>query len=218
MRTGTVMKDLARQTRAGLVVLLLLTAVVGAAYPAAVWAVSRLDTDSAEGSPLTDSRGCVIGSALVGVDPAVREGRPDPFFHQRLTGSVADDDAFAPGDPAAALPSHQGPSSELLADWIEQRRAVVAAREGVSTDRVPVDAVTGSGSGVDPHISPAYAALQVPRVARVTGLGERRVRELVAEHTAGRQAGFLGEERVEVPALNAALGLTAPACDRGQGG
>ncbi|MGV9748572.1 potassium-transporting ATPase subunit C [Nocardia farcinica] len=213
MRFGTLLTNLARQTRAGAIVLLLLTAVVGAAYPAAVWAVSRIDRVAAEGAPLTDVHGCVVGSRLLAVDPVVPAGQPDPYFHPRLRGSG--DDAFAPGDPAAALPTNQGPSSELLAGWIGQRRAAIAAREGVAPERVPVDAVTGSGSGVDPHISPAYAELQVPRVARVTGLGEQRVRALVAEHTAGRQAGFLGAERVEVPALNVALGLTAPGCGVG---
>ena len=88
----------------------------------------------------------------------------------------------------------------------------VAAREGVDPAAVPADAVTSSGSSIDPQISPAYAAMQVPRVARVTGLPEDRVRDLVALHTEGRQWGFLGEERVDVPALNVALGLTAPSC------
>lgn len=201
-----------RQLRVGVLVLLLLTVVVGAAYPAAVWAISRLHASGAEGSPLTDVNGCVVGSRLIGVDPQVPPGTPDPFFHLRVVGSVADGDAFTPGDPAAALPSNQGPSSEVLARFVEERRAMIATREGVSVQDVPVDAVTGSGSGVDPHISPAYAALQVPRVARVTGLGEQRVRELVAEHTDGRQLGFLGAERVNVPELNVALGSTAPRC------
>ncbi|EME64397.1 potassium transporter atpase c subunit kdpc [Rhodococcus ruber BKS 20-38] len=204
-----------RQLRVGMVVLLLLTAVVGVAYPAAVWAISRLGTSGAEGSSLTDANGCVVGSRLIGVDPQVPRGEPDPFFHLRVVGSVADSDAFTPGDPAAALPSNQGPSSEVLARFVEERRAVIAAREGVSAQDVPVDAITGPGSGVDPHISPAYAAIQVSRVARVTGLGEERVRELVAEHTDGRQLGFLGTERVNVPELNVALGLTAPSCTGG---
>ncbi|WP_040795189.1 potassium-transporting ATPase subunit C [Nocardia higoensis] len=218
MRFGTVSRDLARQTRAGLVVLLLFTVVVGGVYPAAVWTISRLGADSAEGSALTDTAGCVIGSELIGVDPAAPAKGPDPYFHPRSVGSVAAGDAFATGDPAAALPSNQGPSSELLASWIEQRRAAIAAREGVGPDQVPVDAVTGSGSGVDPDISPAYAALQVPRVARANGLSEDRVRELVAEHTEGRQWGFLGAERVTVPTLNAALGRTAPDCGSRSGG
>ncbi|MFC7961850.1 potassium-transporting ATPase subunit C [Rhodococcoides kroppenstedtii] len=200
------------QIVAGLSVLLALTVILGFAYPAAVWAVSRLGSDSAEGSPLRDANGCVVGSSLVGVDPQVPEGEPDPFFHTRTTGSVADDDAFAPGDPAAAVPTNQGPSSEILASFVEQRRAAVAERENVPPEAVPVDAVTGSGSGIDPHISPAYAAIQVPRVAAATGRSEDDVRALVAVHTDGRQFGFLGAEAVNVPELNVALGLTAPTC------
>ncbi|MGN7135001.1 potassium-transporting ATPase subunit C [Rhodococcoides corynebacterioides] len=200
------------QIVAGLSVLLALTVILGIAYPAAVWAVSRLGTDSAEGSPLRDANGCVVGSSLVGVDPQVPEGEPDPFFHTRVTGSIADDDAFAPGDPAASVPTNQGPSSEILASFVEQRRAAVAKRENVAPEAVPVDAVTGSGSGIDPHISPAYAAIQVPRVAAATGRSEDDVRALVSEHTDGRQLGFLGAEAVNVPELNVALGLTAPTC------
>lgn len=204
-----------RQLRVGAVLLLMLTAAVGVGYPATVWAVSRLGIDSAEGAPLTDTNGCVVGSRLIGVDPQVAPGDPDPFFHLRMVGSVAEDDPFAPGDPAAALPSNQGPSSDILAMFIEERRATIAVREAVVAEEVPADAVTGSGSGVDPHISPDYAELQIPRVARVTGLNIDYVRELVSEHTEGRQFGFLGEERVNVPELNVALGLTSPGCTTG---
>ncbi|WP_137874908.1 potassium-transporting ATPase subunit C [Rhodococcus sp. Q] len=201
-----------RQVWAGFLVLLALTAVLGVLYPAAVWGVGRLGSYSTEGSPVRDTQGCVVGSAWIGVDPQVPEGEPDPYFHARVTGSVADEDPFAPGDPATALPTNQGPSSEILASFVEARRAAIAEREGVRPDQVPVDALTGSGSGVDPHISPAYADLQVRRVAEVNGLSESRVRELVADHTDGRQLGFLGEERVNVLKLNVALGLTAPEC------
>ncbi|MGW6659408.1 potassium-transporting ATPase subunit C [Rhodococcus sp. NPDC055024] len=202
----------AKQVWAGLLVLLALTVVLGVVYPAAVWGVSRISSGSAEGSPVTDAAGCVVGSAWVGVDPQVAEGQQDPFFHNRVVGSVSDEDPFAAGDPAAALPSNQGPSSEVLAGFVIERRAAIAAREGVDPASVPVDAVTGSGSGIDPHISPAYAELQVARVAANNGISEEKVRDLVAEHTDGRQLGFLGVERVNVLELNLALGLTAPAC------
>ncbi|MGW0174888.1 potassium-transporting ATPase subunit C [Rhodococcus sp. NPDC003322] len=201
-----------RQVGAGLAVLLALTVVLGIAYPAAVWGIGRLSSGSAEGSPVRDATGCVVGSRWIGIDPQVSAGEPDRFFHPRVTGSVSDDDPFAPGDPAVALPTNQGPSSEILAGFVEARRTAIADREGVSPDRVPVDALTGSGSGVDPHISPAYAELQVRRVAEVNGLSEDRVRALVDEHTDGRQLGFLGAERVNVLELNLALGLTAPDC------
>ncbi|MFD6516496.1 potassium-transporting ATPase subunit C [Rhodococcus sp. NPDC060176] len=202
----------AKQVWAGLLVLLALTVVLGVIYPAAVWGVSRISSGSAEGSPVTDAAGCVVGSAWVGVDPQVAEGQQDPFFHNRVVGSVSDEDPFATGDPAAALPSNQGPSSEVLAGFVIERRAAIAAREGVDPASVPVDAVTGSGSGIDPHISPAYAELQVARVAANNGISEEKVRDLVAEHTDGRQLGFLGVERVNVLELNLALGLTAPTC------
>ncbi|MDZ7915281.1 MAG: potassium-transporting ATPase subunit C [Rhodococcus sp. (in: high G+C Gram-positive bacteria)] len=202
----------AKQVWAGLLVLLALTVVLGVIYPAAVWGVSRISSGSAEGSPVTDAAGCVVGSAWVGVDPQVAEGQQDPFFHNRVVGSVSDEDPFATGDPAAALPSNQGPSSEILAGFIIERRAAIAVREGVEPSSVPVDAVTGSGSGIDPHISPAYAELQVARVAANNGISEDKVRDLVAEHTDGRQLGFLGAERVNVLELNLALGLTAPTC------
>ena len=158
---------LIRQTWAGFLVLLALTVVLGVVYPAAVWGVSRLNSDAAEGSPIRDDSGCIVGSSLIGIDPQVAAGEPDPYFHARVLGSVADDDPFAVGDPAAATPTNQGPSSEILAAFIEARRAAVAEREGVDPALVPVDAVTGSGSAIDPHISPEYAAIQIARVARV---------------------------------------------------
>lgn len=204
---------LVKQVWAGLLVLLALTVILGVIYPAAVWGVSRIGSGSAEGSPVRDSNGCVVGSRWVGVDPQVGAGAPDPFFHNRVTGSVSDEDPFAPGDPATALPTNQGPSSEILAAFIAERRAAIAERDGVRQDQVPVDAVTGSGSGIDPHISPAYAEIQVRRVAAENRLDEQRVRQLVAEHTEGRQLGILGAERVNVLELNLALGLTAPSCD-----
>ncbi len=200
------------QIAAGLSVLLVLTVILGIGYPAAVWAVSRIGSNSAEGSPLTDANGCVVGSSLIGVDSQVDPGQPDPFFHARVTGSVSDEDAFATGDPAAGLPTNQGPSSEALAAFVEERREVIAERENVDPAAVPVDALTGSGSGIDPDISPAYAQIQIERVATVNGTSQDAVASLVAEHTDGRQFGFLGSETVNVAELNLALGLTAPGC------
>lgn len=209
---------LLRQTVAGLTVLLALTVVLGAAYPAAVWAVSRIGADSAEGSPVVDAAGCVVGSRLIGVDPKPAAGEPDPYFHNRVTGSAADDDPFATTDPAAALPSNMGPSNPTLAEFVDKRRAAVAARENVDPASVPVDAVTGSGSGIDPHISPAYAEIQIPRVARENGKSVDQVRALVKDHTDGRTLGFLGAPRVNVLELNTALGHTAPSCGAANAG
>lgn len=196
-----------RQMLAGFTVLLAFTVILGIGYPAVVWAVSRLDTHSAEGSPLEDQDGCTDGSSLIGVDPQVPAGEVDPYFHTRTTGSVASEDPFAPGDPAAGLPTNLGPNSELLASFAAQRRAHIADREGVDPAAVPVDAVTGSGSGLDPHISPAYAAIQVARVAQSNGRSIADVEALVSEYTDGPQYGVLGETVVNVPQLNSALGL-----------
>ncbi|WP_078315105.1 potassium-transporting ATPase subunit C [Mycobacterium sp. D16Q16] len=190
-----------RQSVAGLVVLLGLTVVLGIAYPATVWVFGRIDSAAAEGSPLEDRNGCVVGSSLIGVDPQAAPGATDPYFHTRTSG-----------DPAAGLPSNQGPNSEKLKTDIEGRRATIASRESVDPTRIPADAVTGSGSSLDPDISPEYAALQIPRVAAATGLSQARVKELVDAHTSSRQWGILGGPRVNVPTLNVALGLTGPPC------
>ncbi len=115
---------------------------------------------------------------------------------------------LGPGDPSTSGGSNQGGFSDKLLDQVQQRRAPIAAREGVAPDQVPPDAVTASGPGVDPQISAAYAQLQVPRVARVTGLPEATVEQLVADATRPRPLGFLGDPGVNVPRLNLALAAT----------
>ncbi|GAA1462827.1 potassium-transporting ATPase subunit C [Williamsia maris] len=205
-----IIKQVLRQSIVGLAVLIGLTVVLGAAYPAAVWGISRIGSASAEGSTVTDARGCVVGSSLLGVDLTAPAGGPDPYLHSRVVGSA--DDPFAPGDPSASGASQQGPNSELLARTITARRAAIAAREGVAPSAVPVDAVTGSGSGVDPDISEAYAALQVPRLARANDRSVADVEAIVARHTSDRQLGFLGQARVNVLEVNIDLGRLAPRC------
>ena len=123
---------------------------------------------------------------------------PDPAWFQTRPSAV---DYDALGSAASQL----GPNNPDLIAAIEERRAAVAAFEGVPPESVPADALTGSGSGLDPEISPAYAAIQVARVARTRGVDEARVQELVKEHTRGRTLGFLGEPRVNVVELNRAL-------------
>jgi K+-transporting ATPase ATPase C chain len=199
-----------RQCVVAVAILVMMTVILGLAYPAVVWGVSRLDRSSAEGSAVTDSAGCVVGSSLIGIDPQVAAGQPDPYLHARVLGSA--DDPMAPGDPAASAASNQGPNSEKLTRWIEERRTIIADRERVRPDQVPADAVTGSGSGLDPDISEAYARLQVPRLARVHGLSVEQVQAVVDRHTDGRQFGVLGEPTVNVLQVNLDLGLSAPDC------
>ncbi|MEJ2884942.1 potassium-transporting ATPase subunit C [Actinomycetospora aeridis] len=183
-----------RQLGAAVRVLLVLTVLLGVVYPAVVWGVSRLPGlhGNAEGSVTPSGT-----SSLIGVDPVPADPAADPWFHTRPSAAAA---------PTVSGGSNLGPSSADLARTVEERRAAIATRDGVDPASIPPDALTASASGLDPQISPEYAAQQVPRVARVTGLPEDRVRALVAGATEGRTLGFLGEPRVNVPELNASLG------------
>ena len=181
-----------RQTLTGLRLLLVLTVALGVAYPLVVFGLGRLTVPrQADGSLIRSGRSAA-GSALIG-----QEFPGDGWFASRP--SAGRYDAEASGG------SNAGPSNSALLAAIAERRAAVAKREGVDPAAVPADAVTASGSGLDPDISPQYAALQEPRVARVRGLAPARVAALVAAATSGRSLGFLGEPRVDVVTLNAAL-------------
>ncbi|MGH4016601.1 MAG: potassium-transporting ATPase subunit C [Pseudonocardiaceae bacterium] len=146
--------------------------------------------------------GHVVGSELIGIDP-VASSSQDPYFHTRP--SASSEGVLGPGDPSVSGGSNLAGDSPDLLDAVTTRRELIAAREGVTPEDVPPDAVTAPASGVDPHISPAYAQLQVPRVARVTRLGEDQVRAVAAEHTTGRALGFLGAPDVSVLELNVAV-------------
>lgn len=182
-----------RQSWAGLRLLALLTVVLGLLYPLAVLAAGLLVPGRANGS-LVSEGGTVVGSRLIG-----QSFQGDEWFLPRP--SVAG----AGYDPLASGASNLGPNNPDLVALIEQRRAEVAAREGVDPATVPADAVTASGSGLDPHISPEYASLQVPRVAAARDLPETAVVDLVERHTDGRRLGFLGAPTVNVVELNLAL-------------
>jgi K+-transporting ATPase ATPase C chain len=204
---------LVRQAWVGLLVLIGMTVVVGFVYPAVVWGVSRIGPGMAEGSKAHDRAGCVVGSQLLGIDPQVPAGQVDGYLHARVIGSSSPtDDPMAPGSADSSGGSQQGPSSEKLAGWIEQRREIIAKRENVSPAAVPVDAVTGSGSGLDPAISPAYARIQVPRIAAATHRTPQQVQSIIDANTDDRQWGFLGQQQVNVLKVNIALGHTAPGC------
>lgn len=187
------MSALIRQSVAGLRVLLVLTVLTGLLYPLAVFGVGRLVPDRADGS-MVEVDGEVVGSRLIG-----QPFDGDEWFLPRPSA------AGEGYDPLASGASNLGPENPDLLAAVEQRRAEVAEREGVDPALAPPDAVTASASGLDPHISPAYADLQVARVARARGLDEDTVRRLVAEATTGRELGILGEPRVNVLELNAAL-------------
>ncbi|MBB5906666.1 K+-transporting ATPase ATPase C chain [Actinoalloteichus hymeniacidonis] len=197
-----------RQTMAGLRLLLVMTLLTGVLYPLAVWSVARLPglSHQAEGSVIVVD-GQPVGSQHLGidlVDPAsAQDPTADRYFHHRPSAGA--DGPLGAGDPNQSGGSNLAADNDELTQLVHQRAAAIAAREGVSVDAVPADAVTASGSGLDPDISPAYAELQVGRVARVAGLDEQRVRDLVTAHTAGRELGVLGAPTVNVLALNLAV-------------
>lgn len=184
---------LARQTVAGLAVLLAFTALLGVAYPLAVTGVAALGGDHAD-RQLLRVDGEVVGSRQIG---QLVEG--EGWFRSRPSAAG---DGY---DGLASSASNLGPNNSALLAAVEERRAAVAEEEGVEPTDVPADALTASVSGLDPDISPEYALLQVARVARERDLPEDRVRDLVEEHTLGRTLGFLGEPRVNVLELNIAL-------------
>ena len=191
--------DLFRQSIAGLRLLLVMTVLLGVGYPAAVWAAGQAFGDRADGSPVRVA-GEVVGSALIG-----QQFEGDEWFLSRPSANDY--------DTLASAPSNLGPLNADLIATIGDRKAEVASREGVAESEVPADAVTASGSGLDPHISPAYAEIQAPRVAAATGLSLDEVEQLIDENTHGRGLGFLGEPGVNVLELNLAIATAAAGGD-----
>ena len=181
--------------RPAIVSLALLTVVTGVAYPALVTAIGQLVFSSQANGSLIVKDGKTVGSALIGQpfdDPKYFWGRPStttPFGYN--AGSSAG--------------SNLSPTNADLIKTVQGRVDALRAADPGNTAPVPVDLVTASGSGLDPHISPAAALYQVARVARARQMSASDVEALVQRHTAGRQLGFLGEPRVNVLALNLAL-------------
>jgi K+-transporting ATPase ATPase C chain len=202
-----------RQFGVAIRAMVVLTIGLGVIYPLAMTgAAQALFHDNANGS-IVQVNGKDVGSDLIGqayTKQAVEDGKPevdadgkpvmeaDPLWFQTRP-SAADYDAMG------SAASQYGPNNTDLLALIEERRQAVATLEGVDPSQVPADALTASGSGLDPHISPAYAELQVNRVARERGLEVAKVQQLVADNTEGRTLGFLGEPTVNVVKLNSAL-------------
>lgn len=177
------------------VLLLLMTAVTGLAYPFAVTGVAQLMFPRQANGSLILREGIPVGSALIGQSftaPRYFWGRPSATTPQPYNG-------------AASGGSNLGPTNPALATAVKQRIAALRAADPGNSTPVPVDLVTASGSGLDPDISQAAAQYQVQRVARERGLSQAKVQALVARHTRGRQFGMLGEPRVNVLELNLAL-------------
>jgi K+-transporting ATPase ATPase C chain len=194
-----------RQTAVALRILIAFTIICGIVYPLVVYGVAHIPglAGKAEGSIVTNSAGAPAGSSLIGIDPVPANPAADPYFHTRPSASASD--VLGPADTTTSGGSNLGGFNPKLTDEVNQRRELIAQREDVNPALVPPDAVTASGSGLDPDISPAYAQLQVARVARVTGLPVATVEKLVAQASSGRILGFLGEPTVNVTELNLAV-------------
>ena len=190
------MKALFSEIRSAVVVTLVLAAVCCGVYPLVVFGIGQaLYPRQANGSLLVDGKGQVLGSRLIG-----QPFSSDKYFHPRPSAAGNGYDATSSGG------SNLGPTSKKLADTIAQNVADYRAQGGLATNAwVPADAVTASGSGLDPHISPANAELQAPRIAKARGLSLVRVRQMIAQDTDPAGLGFLGEPGVNVLKLNLAL-------------
>ena len=188
------------QLRAALIMLAILTVITGLIYPLAVTGFSQLFFPHQANGSLIVRDGKVTGSSLIGQ----YFDKPE-YFWSRPSATTP-----FPYNAAASGGSNLGPTNPALIEAVKARVAALQAADTGNTLPVPVDLVTASGSGLDPHISPAAAHYQVKRVARVRGIDENRVRELVARHIEGRQFVILGEPRVNVVRLNLALDDLSP--------
>ncbi len=181
-------------------VTLVLTVLTGLIYPGIVTGLSKLIFPKDAGGSLIEVNGSVIGSELIGQTFSKPE-----YFHGRPSAAGDGYDAANSGG------SNLGPTSERLASRVKADSALFRKENPLYSGALPSDLLTSSGSGLDPHISPASAFAQVPRVSRARGISEDTIRRLVESEIEGRQLGFLGEPRVNVLKLNLALDrLTAP--------
>ena len=193
------MKSLFAELRASILATLVIAIVGCGIYPLAVFGIAQLLFPApANGSLIVGADGTIHGSRLIG-----QPFTGDKYFQSRPSAAGANGMSY---DPTSSGGSNLGPTSQKLRDTIAQNLAAYRQENGLATNApVPADAVTASASGLDPHISPANAGLQAPRVARVRGLSTARVRALIKQYTDTPSLGFLGDPGVNVLELNLAL-------------
>ena len=178
--------------RPALGLLIALTVVAGLAYPALVTGIAQLAMPGRSNGSMIVKDGKAVGSALIG----------QPFTDPKHFWSRASGTSPYPYNAAASSGANQGPTNPALVEAVSGRIKALKDADPGNKLPVPADLVTASGSGLDPHISPAAAEYQVERVARARNIAPAKARELVARHTENRQLGFLGEPRVNVLELN----------------
>jgi K+-transporting ATPase ATPase C chain len=180
--------------------MLIFTAVLGVGYTAVITGVGQLVLPAQANGSIAHLDGDAVGSTLIGQSFTDSDGNALPEWFQSRPSAAGDG-----YDASASSGSNYGPESEDLLTAIDDRTTAIVELDGVPADRIPADALTASGSGLDPHISAEYALLQVGRVAETRGLTETDVRNLVESSVQGRDLGYLGEPTVNVLELNIAL-------------
>ncbi|QDZ13618.1 potassium-transporting ATPase subunit KdpC [Humibacter ginsenosidimutans] len=199
-----------RQYWVALRAMIVLTVLLGVAYPLVMTAVGQLTMPARANGSLITVNGTTVGSSLIGQSFTDGKGNPLPQWFQSRPSAAGDG-----YDANASSASNLGPNNSELVKQIDARKAQIEKLDGVDAASIPPDALTASGSGLDPHISPAYALLQVHAVAKARGIPESRVEALVTSMIQGRDLGYLGEPTVNVLQLNLALSKMDPAGDAG---
>ena len=196
-----------RQHIAGFRILLVFTVICGFVYPLVMLGISQVAFHNQANGSLVSYKGQVVGSALLCQEFVDAKGNPLPQYYQpRPSFAIVSGEKNDYGcDPLYSSASNYGPNNPAQVQLIKQRQQQISALDHVPISQIPADAVTASGSGLDPDITPANAYMQVDRVAAARNLPASEVRNLVTEHIQGRQLGFLGEPTVNVLELNIAL-------------
>ncbi len=189
-----------KQTWTALRALLIFTVVLGVGYPLLITGIGQLALPAQANGSLVRADGAVVGSALIRQSFTDADGTALPEWFQSRPSA-----AGAGYDGGASSGSNYGPENPDLISAIQDRRSAIESLDSVTASEIPADALTASASGLDPHISPAYALLQVTRVAEARGIPESQVRALVVSLIQGRDLGYLGEPTVNVLQLNIAL-------------
>jgi len=216
-----------RQHIAGLRLLLVFTVLTGIIYPAFMWGIAQAAFNRQANGSMVSYRGHTVGSSLLCQEFVDAKGHPLPqYFQVRPSYAIVgwalgqekngtyDIENTGPDNygcnPLYSSASNLGPNNPALVQFIKQQQAQIAAFDHVPVSQIPADAVMASGSGLDPDISPANAAIQAGRVAAARHVSPSAIRALVSQYTQGRTLGFLGEPRVDVLTLNIALDQKYP--------